>query len=993
MQALGALEPLAPWIARTPVLQPADYFDGIWATNAPNGQRVGLPWYVDTRLMFVRHDLLAQAGVPRVPQSWDEWRSALARLRQHGMATPLLLPTNEFEPLLALALQQPSEVLRDGGRFGNFSSPDFRRALGFYAERFQRGEAPGLTNNQVANLWQEFGRGTFAFYISGPWNIGEFKRRLPAELSDAWSTAELPGPAGLALAATARGGRQPRQAQAEQRHRRRLRHGLVDDVVGPDVVAVETGLRIEGIGVRDAQHQRAGAVRDVEDLGAARAGAGEAVADEEHLAQARRVGRQRVVRRRGVAEVGRRSQPGDVAGLDEHADQETGQRRIDARDRADGGDVGVAREEAAVRAVVEAAAPAGLAAGQEGDGAARAAAQRDDQLQPGLPAARHPPGRRHPRRQAAGAPEGFAHRADAPRAAAGAPDDRRRAHGARRHQRRARGRRRRRGLLAGGREPHLRRPLRHAAAGGRRRAHRPPAPACGRPARAAPAGEEPGHRPAARALRGERPPGAARRARARAGRRRGSRHAAVVQGLPGAAHQRVRQLGRRQPVGPAPFRARAGQRRAGRARGRHQGRGRHPRAAGGRRAALRAGRGALFLGQPRGELAPAQARVAHAGRAPGRLQGQDHAAERAADRPRAGRAAHAGLGAAQPRHRQLPALARRVRPRHQPRADRRPGLFPRLDDQRPGPVAGQARLPALRRRPRRCGRHRGARQHPAAVLRGGQPDLPAGLGLLRPEAPGAAAHVLQGLGPGRRALARADYQAWLRSPELAEQQRRIEADPRLPEAARAVLAGLYDSDFVARIPDPLKAAGHVMDVRGAAAGLRMELGGDLPAYVPSQAAATFIEADDAEDFYRKGPGLVEAGPVTYAMAKQLVDDMLDRLASGEGAVLRFAHAEIISPLVSALGIAGEHQPQPRSQPYSYRNNPWRTETVIPMAANVQWEVWRNGAGDRLMRMLLNEGEADFKPACDAARLRPGSHFYRVAGVVECYGQPRPRAAG
>ncbi len=197
MQALGALEPLAPWLARTPALQAGDYFDGIWATNTAGGERVGLPWYVDTRLMFVRQDLLARAGIPHMPQDWTEWAAALATLRRRGMATPLLLPTNEFEPLLALALQQPGEVLRDGGRFGNFASDDFRRALGFYAERFRRGEAPGLTNNQVANLWQEFGRGTFAFYISGPWNIGEFKRRLPPELAGAWTTAELPGPTGL----------------------------------------------------------------------------------------------------------------------------------------------------------------------------------------------------------------------------------------------------------------------------------------------------------------------------------------------------------------------------------------------------------------------------------------------------------------------------------------------------------------------------------------------------------------------------------------------------------------------------------------------------------------------------------------------------------------------------------------------------------------------------------------------------------------------------
>lgn len=240
--------------------------------------------------------------------------------------------------------------------------------------------------------------------------------------------------------------------------------------------------------------------------------------------------------------------------------------------------------------------------------------------------------------------------------------------------------------------------------------------------------------------------------------------------------------------------------------------------------------------------------------------------------------------------------------------------------------------------------------------------------------------------PARRAtLQRSEaYQAWLRSPELAEQQRRIEADPRLRDAAREVLTGLYTAEFVARIADPKAAAGQVMDVRGAAAGLRRELGGAWPEVVPASAAAAFIAADDAEDFYRKGPGLLEAGPVTYAIATQLVDDMCDRLASGDGAVLRFAHAEIIAPLVSALGVAGVHQPQPRAQPYRYANNPWRSETVIPMAANVQWEVWQAEGGERLVRMLLNEAEADFKPACDGARLRPGSHFYRVTALVGCY---------
>jgi multiple sugar transport system substrate-binding protein len=151
---------------------------------------------VDTRLLFVRRDLLARVGFDAPPTDWDGWRRCLAALHADGVKTPLLLPTNEFEPLLALALQQGDELLRDGGRRGNFSGAGFRRALQFYLEMFERGYAPGLTNNQVANVWQEFGRGTFAFYISGPWNIGEFKRRLPAELQSSWTTAPLPGPNG-----------------------------------------------------------------------------------------------------------------------------------------------------------------------------------------------------------------------------------------------------------------------------------------------------------------------------------------------------------------------------------------------------------------------------------------------------------------------------------------------------------------------------------------------------------------------------------------------------------------------------------------------------------------------------------------------------------------------------------------------------------------------------------------------------------------------------
>ena len=198
LAALNALQPLQPFVAASSQVRQDDYFPGIWDTNIIDGILYGLPWYVDTRLLFYRRDLLTKAGFATPPRDWAEWSRAMTAIKTRAGARKysILLPLNEFEPLLALALQQDEPLLRDGGRHGNFRSAGFRRALGFYVSMFQRGWAPHMSNTQIANVWDEFGRGFYAFYISGPWNIEEFKKRLPASQQGDWMTMPLPGPNG-----------------------------------------------------------------------------------------------------------------------------------------------------------------------------------------------------------------------------------------------------------------------------------------------------------------------------------------------------------------------------------------------------------------------------------------------------------------------------------------------------------------------------------------------------------------------------------------------------------------------------------------------------------------------------------------------------------------------------------------------------------------------------------------------------------------------------
>lgn len=194
--ALHALEPLSPRLGGSVGLDSTAFFPGIWATNVIDDVPYGVPWYVDTRVLFYRKDLLARAGYDSIPGTWEGWRAAMVALKREvgPEKFAIFLPVNEWNPPVILGLQAGSTLLADRATHGAFAQPAFRRAFDFYMGLYRDGLAPSVGNNEISNLYQEFGRGYFSMYITGPWNLGEFARRLPPELRDAWGTAALPGP-------------------------------------------------------------------------------------------------------------------------------------------------------------------------------------------------------------------------------------------------------------------------------------------------------------------------------------------------------------------------------------------------------------------------------------------------------------------------------------------------------------------------------------------------------------------------------------------------------------------------------------------------------------------------------------------------------------------------------------------------------------------------------------------------------------------------------
>ncbi|PZQ54514.1 MAG: histidine-type phosphatase [Phenylobacterium zucineum] len=260
-----------------------------------------------------------------------------------------------------------------------------------------------------------------------------------------------------------------------------------------------------------------------------------------------------------------------------------------------------------------------------------------------------------------------------------------------------------------------------------------------------------------------------------------------------------------------------------------------------------------------------------------------------------------------------------------------------------------------------------------------------------------------------KAKANADYQAYAdEDPQLKAAMRQVAELPRTRTVARHMLERFFTPAFVRRL-----AAGELRfvdrgdgdtvvasDVEAALAIYNLLLiapGMDRPDARPDR-FLTRADADwlayltDAEDFYEKGPGFA-GRDVTYRMADVLLEDFFAQVegrmagTNPRGAVFRFAHAEEIIPLAARMRLPGSTRPAPAGELYTYANNPWRGAEVSPMAANVQWDLFRKG-DSYIVRMLYNEKEIPFKAGCRP--IAPASLFYAVGELQRCFGRtPTP----
>lgn len=185
----NALMDLSSYVDKYPEIKQDNFYPGSVETGTYEDKYVGVPWYIDTRVLYYRTDLLAEVGYPEAPKTWDELADAAQKLAARGEGKyGISLDPKEQSLGFMFARQNGSELFGDNNT-PLFNQPEFVGAVEYLNSFFENGS--NATDIGVDAIQGLAGDGIVPMFISGPWMVKMINEQAP-ELAGKWATAVLP---------------------------------------------------------------------------------------------------------------------------------------------------------------------------------------------------------------------------------------------------------------------------------------------------------------------------------------------------------------------------------------------------------------------------------------------------------------------------------------------------------------------------------------------------------------------------------------------------------------------------------------------------------------------------------------------------------------------------------------------------------------------------------------------------------------------------------
>jgi multiple sugar transport system substrate-binding protein len=165
---LGALDPTPQGFDNS------GFYPGALDTTKVGGTQYGVPWYVETRLVFYRKDLAAKAGFSTPPKDWDGLKAMAKAMKDKAGAKYgiNLQPggTGSWQTVMPFAWSAGANITGDDEKSFTFDTPEMQEGLKYYQSFFtDKLAGTDLPPNQTE---AQFVSGEVPMFISGPWMAG-----------------------------------------------------------------------------------------------------------------------------------------------------------------------------------------------------------------------------------------------------------------------------------------------------------------------------------------------------------------------------------------------------------------------------------------------------------------------------------------------------------------------------------------------------------------------------------------------------------------------------------------------------------------------------------------------------------------------------------------------------------------------------------------------------------------------------------------------------
>jgi multiple sugar transport system substrate-binding protein len=182
--ATGAFEPVPADI------DPSAFYESAWDTNVVDGQALGVPWYVETRLLYYRTDIAETAGITAPPANWDELKAAAQAMKTQGGAEwGISLGTSNSQEYFPFLWSNGGDIVGADGSPA-LNSPQAVEALTFYDSFFAEELSP-TSVPEGFDITPAFVTGTHPMFFSGPWHLSLIETAGGADFTDKWAIAPM----------------------------------------------------------------------------------------------------------------------------------------------------------------------------------------------------------------------------------------------------------------------------------------------------------------------------------------------------------------------------------------------------------------------------------------------------------------------------------------------------------------------------------------------------------------------------------------------------------------------------------------------------------------------------------------------------------------------------------------------------------------------------------------------------------------------------------